>query len=668
MASPTRPLEQAVFRNSVQSRSRHQVGYDVPIGGYDPVAFDTGIIFSLGTAIEKIPNWSIYPASRDRVLRRYWKMEPIVAGAIYSISARLKALEYKLVGDDHLHDDIHTMFRQADFNGGLRQLIEKTIQDVMTQDNGSFWELVGKGDPDGELPGGVVEGINYLDPAQCYRTFNPDYPVLYIDPMNGSRHQLHASRVIAFSNMPQPNELARNIGFSNLSRLMLSVQLMYSIQTYRREKASGQFERAIGYGTGMTQGTLRKLLQQASYEDQSSGFVRFGKIPFFTSMTGNVDLNILDLASIPDGFDLMKETEVYVNTVALAFGVDTREFWPATQTGATKADASVQAMKSRGKGLADLITMLEDTLNNYIMPEGVTFEFDFTDDEHDQQIAQQNKAVVEYLTMIHKEGGMDDSQYQAMLLHEGVLDETIMQENEEPEQEQPEPQPLVPQMPLMNTEQGQDNGQAQQPPNNMPEQLQAAMAKTQAGYNVALVQVARDFWSGILSYTGLISGYDQAVRRYIKEAVSEGAAEGGLRPGDFLPHEITMIEGWISDEQSHVLGFADYAKSLKDADKDFDILLSRIDLWVGRYPLFVTKGLALAEDPKVMWKLGGTIEHCVDCLKMDGRVYRLSTLVKYEALPQSWTLTCHGVKCQCDKVPTDEPITRGRPPKFGHAA
>jgi len=663
MAIPVKPSTQSVFQNSVQARSRYQPGFNVPVGGYDPSVFDAGLLFSLGTTVEKIPDWSIYPAARDRLLRYYWKQEPIISGAIYSIAARLKALDYKLIGEDQLHEELALMFKQADFNGGLRQLIEKTVQDIMTQDNGAFWELVGPGNPDAELVGGVVEGINYLDPAQCYRTFDPDYPILYIDPINGSRHRIHATRVLMFSNMPQPNELARNVGVSHLSRVLLSVRLMHSIQQYRREKSSGQFERAIGYGTGITQGTLRKLLQMVQYEDETSGYTRYGKIPFFTSMN-EITLNILDLASIPDGFDLMKETEVYVNTVALCFGVDTRELWPATQTGATKADASIQNMKSRGKGLADLITMLEDTINDYIVPEGVTFEFDFVDDEHDRDTADLRGVVTDYLTAIKNAGGIDSEQYKAMLIHEGVLDETILEENEAPEELMPDPQ----QQPFMQLPPGAN------PPNNMPMQetdpsaneQQAAANKSQLAYNAALIQTARDFWYGNLSFVGLVSDMDMVVRRYVKESVAEGAAEGGIRPGDFLPHELTQIEMWVNGEQNYVLGFAEYTRDSKAQDKDFDIILSRIDLWVNRYSLFYAKGLALANgDKKKKWKRGPTEDPCVDCIKMDGRVYRMSTLDKYEALPQSYTLTCTGLRCQCKLEDTDEPLTRGIPPKFG---
>lgn len=340
-------LERAI-RRSVQSRASNQPAYNVPVGSYTPNAlYDSGLLFQLGTLIEKIPEWSIYPAARDRALRMFYKTEPIVSGAIYSMSARLKSLNYQLKGEEDKHEYIHQLFKLADYENGLRVLISKTITDICSQDNGAFWELVGMGNPNGALTGDIVMGINYLDPAQCYRTFDPEYPVLYINPIIGTRHRLHKSRVISFSSMPMPNELARGIGFSPLSRALLSVQLARGILQFRYEKTTGQRRRAIGYGTGMTSATLRRMVQQAELEDESSGFVNFGGIPFFMTPKGEVKLDLLDIASIPDGFDLKTETEIYVYSLALAFGVDAREFWPATQSGATKGDAAIQNMKAR---------------------------------------------------------------------------------------------------------------------------------------------------------------------------------------------------------------------------------------------------------------------------------------------------------------------------------
>lgn len=658
MANP-QERERIVFTNSVQSRAHNQPFSNVPVGGFSPAWSDGGLFFQLGNVIESIPDWSVYPWARDRMLRAFYKKEPIVAGAIYSISARMKALNYRLAGDESKHELTQVTLDNADYGHGLRSLINKTIIDYCSQDNGAFWELVGDGNPAGALLGDVALGVNYLDPAQCYRTFDPEYPVLYIDPLNGSQHKLHHTRVVSFSSMTQPNELARGVGFCPLSRALLAVQLMQAITRYRYEKTSGNFERAIGYGHGMSQVQLRGLLQQAAMEDENSGFVRFGKIPFFVSPRKEVNLEILDLASIPDGFDLMSETEVYVYTLALAFGVDAREFWTATQTGATKADASIQNMKSRGKGLADMITTLEDAINLHLMPADVEFEFDFVDDEHDAETAKSNQVKTAYLTEIKREGGLSEAQYQAMLIHEGILPEEVLQDAEQmailPEDENPDefeqPDNVVP---------------FANPDEQVPEQTEAQ--KTLAAYKRELRSIMRGVIENQIAVPAAVQATDSLVRRQLTMAAYEGIEKGGLRRGDLTQEELLAIQTVIFNEQDYVVGLIEFAKSQSGKEQPlYSHVFNRIDMWASRYDMVVDKFYQMAAgNKKRIWKRHGlhkTADSCIDCLTYDGKVYRNSIWEKYDIQTQMWDLTCRGGHCGCLKVETDEPITRGFPPQ-----
>jgi hypothetical protein len=435
---------------------------------------------------------------------------------------------------------------------------------------------------------------------------------------------------------------------------------MQAISRYRYEKASGSFERAIGYGTGMTQVQLRGLLQQASMEDENSGFVRFGKIPFFVSPRKEVNLEILDLASIPDGFDLMNETEVYVYTLALAFGVDAREFWTATQTGATKADASIQNMKSRGKGLADMITTLEDAINKHLMPADVIFEFDFVDDEHDAETAKSNQVKVAYLTEIKREGGLSEAQYQAMLIHEGILPEEVLEDADEmailPEEENPDefeqPENVIP--------------FGANPDETVPEQTIAQ--KTLVAYKRELRSIMRGVIDNQIPVPSAVQTTDSLVRRQLPMAAYEGIEKGGLRRGDLTQDELIAIQNVIFNEQDYVIGLVEFAKSQSGKEQpSYSAVFNRVDMWASRYDMVVDKFYQMAAgNKKRIWKRHGlhkTIDSCVDCLTYDGKVYRNSIWEKYDIQTQMWDLTCRGGHCGCDKQETDEPITRGFPPQ-----
>ncbi|NIV29052.1 MAG: hypothetical protein GWN58_05945, partial [Anaerolineae bacterium] len=102
-----------------------------------------------------------------------------------------------------------------------------------------------------------------------------------------------------------------------------------------------------------------------------------------------VSADFLNFAQLPDQFDEKAATELYINIVALSFGVDVREFWPMTAGNlGTATETLVMHQKAKGKGVGDLISTLERAINWHILPEAVTFSFDFTDDDEDMARAQ----------------------------------------------------------------------------------------------------------------------------------------------------------------------------------------------------------------------------------------------------------------------------------------
>lgn len=662
MSEPFQRQEQEAVAeafNSVQSRADKQPYGEFALGVVDSAPYQAGIIFSVGNAIESIPPWSIYPAMRDRMLRVFYKTEPVIAGAVYAMEARLKSLRWSVSGEDEdLRDQTEVMLNAADFGHGLRALIGRTVIDLATQDNGFFWELIGAGNPDGALVG-PVQAVNYLDSQQCYRTYDPDYPVLYIDPIDGSRHRLHRTRVVMGASMEQPKETARGVGLCPLSRALLNVQLAKSISEYRYEKISGNFERAIGYGSGMTQRTLEDLLAQSQLSDEASGFVRFGRIPFYVSPRQDVSLNILDLASLPDGFDLMSEIELYVNIVALCFGVDTREIWPATMTGATKADAEVQHLKSQGKGLADLITIIEDALNRYVVPASVTFEFQFVDEEADRQRAEQNRATIDSYVRLQAAGVLSARQVQALLIHQGIIDADVLRAADSlVVMDEGDP---VAQAPPDAAEDAEED--AEERMLNFKQAARNIVIKTASQYRASLRAAIRGYMTDEFSQVGFVQAYDAAIRRGFESAFAEGAAKGGINRNEYSEAEINRLQALIAEEQSYVLPFAQRLKAMKENGASVSSGLDQAGRWANRYERIAAIGLMMANgNKKLKWVADLSKENCIDCLKLNGRVYRAEVWDRYGIAPRDSALACGGYNCGCDLEETDEPLTRGRPP------
>jgi hypothetical protein len=79
-------------------------------------------------------------------------------------------------------------------------------------------------------------------------------------------------------------------------------------------------------------------------------------------------------------------------------------------------------------------------------------------------------------------------------------------------------------------------------------------------------------------------------------------------------------------------------------------------LWTRSFDALFSKGQTYdPEDPRYIWRIGSTIEHCVDCLDMDGQSHTASEWEAAGIRPQSPDLACGGYNCDCSLVLTDEP-------------
>lgn len=409
--------------SSIQGRAHPNEMLDFPSGG--PINSLAMLTINLAAIKEQgIPPWSIYPQVRDQFLRIYSKQEPIMAGALYTFISRIKTLRWNIAnGGRNTKKYYQRIFAEADGGRGFGEFIEKVVNDLLTQDNGAFIELVGAGRVDKPLVGRVTE-IWHLDSAQCWRTFDPEFPVIYQNPTDNTYKRLHKTRVIMLSSNAQPYEKGRSVGFCAVSRAFRMMQAMKNIQIYKDEKVSGRFKRGLIYGNGLTPKTFKQSMAEAEIASENQNFTMYNEIPVLLSMQPDMKLAMLDLASLPDGFEYEKEITIYVYILALCFGTDAREFWPATASGATKADATVQHMKAQGKGVGEVIKTLETAFNWSIMPGNgeSSFEYDYTDDEQDKLKAELDGLKAANIALMQQNQWIDQFEARALAIAQGLFD------------------------------------------------------------------------------------------------------------------------------------------------------------------------------------------------------------------------------------------------------
>lgn len=360
----------------------------------EPYSNPVSLMMMLSQANDIVSPW--WSRRRDYDLRSFVKESDHLSGAVYNMSAKMTAIPIRIEARDKSikgHVKMAEMFTDmishaSQFGEGWESLYGRFVEDLFTQDNGSFMEVIGPGDPDGPLSGMPIS-LAHLDATRCTRTGNALYPVIY-EAMDGSIHKLHYTRVIFASQMPSTRVDMNGVGFCAVSRSINAAQNLIDISVYKQEKLGSRPQRQlIVTGGGLDPEDIQMAVRMAENSMNNAGLRRFSK----TIVAGNRNipdpkLTTIDLASMPDGFDERESVVLGMAVIAMAFGMDARELFPAMEAGATKADALVQHMKQRGKGPGQTLAITERQLDSKVLPPYLKSVFDFQDDAQDRQMSE----------------------------------------------------------------------------------------------------------------------------------------------------------------------------------------------------------------------------------------------------------------------------------------
>lgn len=379
---PSQDALETVREESVQSRARGESNVGL------------SLLFYLAVGTNLIPPW--WSRARDAELRRFWKKNDYLSGAMYTMISRMTTVPFRVYPYDmsiktHVRQarDFEEMLRgESEFGEGWMTFYSKFVEDLIGCDNGGFGEVIGEGKPDGPIVG-RPHGIAHLDSYLCTRTGDPEFPVVYGDP-DGQRHKLHYTRVVYDSQMPSAESVMNGVGYCAISRCVNTAQNLLDIMIYKQEKLGSRPHRAILLTKGgLSPGDVKTALQIAESNMDDQGLTAFSKI----ALTGSSDipeaaLDMVDLASLPDGFEEQQSVTLGMAVISLAFGVDARELFPGLEAGATRAEALIAHIKQRGKGPGQILQSTEEWVRSKLLPPHLGFEFDFQDDEQDRTVAE----------------------------------------------------------------------------------------------------------------------------------------------------------------------------------------------------------------------------------------------------------------------------------------
>ena len=191
-----------------------------------------------------------------------------------------------------------------------------------------------------------------------------------------------------------------------------------------------------------------------------------------------------------------------------------------------------------------------------------------------------------------------------------------------------------------------------------------ALNDTYSEYLRSLRSIARGVWKGVIDYFQAYDSLDLAIKRGITKAWYEGLKEAGIEPAEMNEDEKAALRGMIVNETVRIDNLIDYCDKNSQANGGkWGTCDSRVKMWALRAKEAKSTALTMAKsDPKLIWTLGATEEHCKTCNKLHSKVKRASYWARIGVKPQNPPnpmLECQGYYCDCSLSPTEEPLSKG---------
>ena len=342
------------------------------------------LVLTLWERSDDMPAWGM--TGRTAKLREFARAEPILSGALASMTSKAMSLDWQVIGGRNRARRYQELLNEAEDGAGWQKLLARWVQDYLNTDMGGFIELGRDG------ANGPVSGIYHLDSECVALTGNVNYPIVYVPKLTSGK--LNTSAQVRFSpldyghivDMPSPDESKFGLGFCSVSRAYKAAKVLLALYNYDEEKLADMPMPGLVTITGMTMDEVSEAFKLYEAHRQSHNQAIFKGLLWLAATSSTlqpIKAELVSFANLPENFNREETISLYIYTLALDFGVDAREFWPATQSGATKGEAEVQAQKAKGKGFGQMLTALERCINWHVLPSDVEFAFDRRNDDDD---------------------------------------------------------------------------------------------------------------------------------------------------------------------------------------------------------------------------------------------------------------------------------------------
>jgi hypothetical protein len=328
---------------------------------------------------DELPVWG--DVSRTAFMRDFVDKEPIIGGAVSSMISKVVSLDWEIIGGRNKAQRNQEMLAQAADGVGWSTVLESWLYDYWTSDLGGVLELGHPSEKDDR-----VAGVYNLDAARLTLTGNMLSPLVYT-AATGKVARLKQRDFTRIVDMPSPDETYFYLGHCAATRAYKAAKVLMMMYQYEEERLSDLPPQGIASVTGITETELTAAMALYDARRKSKNQLTFKGLLWLVSTMSplnQIDVKLTPFSQLPEHFNKEQTVNMYVNTLALDFGVDVREFWPMSMGPlGSGAEAQIQAAKAKGKGFGMALAKIERAINWNVLPEGLEFRFDNQDSESD---------------------------------------------------------------------------------------------------------------------------------------------------------------------------------------------------------------------------------------------------------------------------------------------
>ncbi len=332
-----------------------------------PYFWATPRIFSLPTDLP--PYWSF---QRDVTLRSTILHESFWASAVAIAATKVAAQSFDVKGDIPARVKAAQRMMVQWGGSGYVPSQEAGMLDFTCTDNGEFHEVVRVS----SSAGSKILGLVHLDSLRCQRTGDPNIPILFRD-LKGGLHEMHDYQVINLVDMPDPGYSWLGVGHCGAERAYNQIYKQAGIDRTLSEKVTGSGAHQISIVNGMGSKQLNDLIATADSEAKAKGLQYYlGTILAGVMGDAPAKFETLQLRGLPENFDRKVELDIALLAYANALGLVLTDLQPLSGQGlGTGKQAETLEDKSRGRCIASRNKQLTHLLNEWVMPDAVTFYF-----------------------------------------------------------------------------------------------------------------------------------------------------------------------------------------------------------------------------------------------------------------------------------------------------